>query len=91
MLEENRTGAFNLIYEPMPTYREFVSRVRAGKRTLFLPIPTGIALALTRSAEALHVPLPVRSGQIRALEANAGSLRISDLATLVLRQTELKL
>lgn len=90
-LEENRTGAFNLFYEPMPTYREFVSRVRAGRRTLFLPIPAGIALALTRAAETLHVPLPVKSGQIRALEANAASLRTSDLAALGLRQTELKL
>jgi len=90
VLEENRTGAFNLFYEPMPAYREFVRRVRAGKLTLFLPVPTGLALALTRAAETLRVPLPVKSDQIRALEANAGSLRVSDLATLGLRQSELK-
>jgi nucleoside-diphosphate-sugar epimerase len=90
-LEENRTGAFNLFHEPMPTYREFVSRVRTAKRTLFVPIPASVALALTRSAETLHVPLPVKSGQIRALEANTSSLSVSDLATLGLSQTELKL
>ncbi len=91
ILEENRTGAYNLFYEPMPTYREFASRVRAGKPTLFLPIPAGIALALTRSAEALHLPIPVKSGQIRALAANESSPWHSSLSELGLRQTDLKL
>lgn len=83
VLEEERTGAFNLFYEPMPTYRQFVTGVREGQPTLFLPIPIGLALALAHLADWLHLPIPVKPGQIRALAANESSLWHSDLASLL--------
>ena len=40
VLEEERTGAFNLFYEPMPTYRQFVTGVREGKPRCFCRSPS---------------------------------------------------
>jgi nucleoside-diphosphate-sugar epimerase len=82
-LEEERTGAFNLFYEPMPSYREFVRGVREGKPALFLPVPFGLALALAHLAEWLRLPVPVKPGQIRALVTNASSQWRSDLPSLL--------
>ncbi len=85
VIEEERTGAFNLFYEPQPGYRELVRAIKtgAGQRAMFLPIPGRIAIALARAAEALHLPVPVNAGQIRALLANRGSPWRSDLASLL--------
>ena len=83
VLEENRTGAFNLFYEPMPTYREFVRGLRAGQRTLFLPIPVPFAMGLAHAAAWLRAPIPVRPGQIRTLLANQTSPWRSDLPSLI--------
>ena len=83
VLEEERTGAFNLFDEPMPTYRQFVSGVREGKPTLFLPVPIGLALPLAYLADWLRLPVPVKPGQIRALVTNASSPWHSDLRRLL--------
>jgi nucleoside-diphosphate-sugar epimerase len=82
VLEEERRGAFNLFYEPMPSYREFVRGVRKGKATLFLPLPMGVALALAHVAEWLRLPVPIKPGQIRALVKNTSSPWRSDLPSL---------
>ncbi len=83
VLETNRRGAFNLFDEPMPTYREFVRDVRAGRRTVFLPVPRWVALPLANIAAALRLPLPIQPGQIRALQANAASTWRSDVGDLL--------
>jgi nucleoside-diphosphate-sugar epimerase len=83
VIEEQRTGAFNLFYEPMPTYREFVRGIREGKDTLFLPVPMGLALTLAHLAEWLQLPIPIKPGQIRALAKNESSPWHSDLGLLV--------
>lgn len=83
VLEEERIGAFNLFSEPMPTYRQFVSGVREGKATLFLPIPIGLALALAHLADWLRLPIPVKPSQIHALASNGSSSWRSDLASLL--------
>ena len=70
VVEEARTGAFNLFYEKQPSYRELVRTMKAGQRTVFLPIPAGLALGLARAAEALHLPIPLKAAQIRALLGN---------------------
>jgi nucleoside-diphosphate-sugar epimerase len=88
VLEGGRTGPFNLFDDPMPTYREFVTRVRDGRRTLFLPIPVGLALGLAQVSEWLHLPIPVKPGQIRALTENASSPWKSDLQALIGRGGE---
>jgi NADH dehydrogenase len=83
VLEDKRTGAFNLFYEPMPTYRQFVSKVREGNQTLFLPISTALALTLAHVASWLRLPVPVKPGQIRALTENESSPWRSDLISLL--------
>jgi nucleoside-diphosphate-sugar epimerase len=83
VVEEQRTGAFNLFYERQPSYRELVRAMKAGQRTTFLPIPAGLALGLARAAEALHLPVPVKPGQIRALLGNRSAPWRSDLASLL--------
>jgi nucleoside-diphosphate-sugar epimerase len=85
VIEGERTGAFNLFYEKQPSYRELVRAIKAeaGQRTIFLPIPAGLALALARAAEALHLPVPVKPGQIRALMGNRSAPWRSDLASLL--------
>jgi nucleoside-diphosphate-sugar epimerase len=83
VIEEERTGAFNLFYEPMPSYREFVHGIREGLGTVFLPIPYSVALGLAYAAAALHLPIPVRPGQIRALKQNETSPWRSDLRKLI--------
>jgi NAD dependent epimerase/dehydratase family enzyme len=83
VLEQERTGAFNLFYEPLPTYRDFVRSVRDGKATLFVPIPLGLALALTHMAERLRLRIPVKPGQIGALASNEFSPWRSDLDVLI--------
>ena len=83
VVEEERTGAFNLFYEEQPSYRELVRAMKAGQRTVFLPIPAGVALAMARAAEALHLPVPVKPGQIRALMGNRSAPWRSDLDGLL--------
>jgi len=85
VIDGERTGAFNLFYEEQPNYRELVRAMKAevGQRTIFLPIPAGVALALARAAEALHIPVPVKPGQIRALMGNRSAPWRSDLASLL--------
>ena len=82
LVEKGRGGAFNLFYEPMPSAREFVRAVKGG-RGWVLPVPLGLALGAARLVEALRLPLPVNSGQVRALAENASSPWRSDLAELL--------
>jgi NADH dehydrogenase len=81
----SHTGAFNLFYEPMPTYREFVRSVRSRRPTLFLPIPVPLAITLATAAEFLRLPLPVRPDQIRALVEDEAAPAHSDLRDLLAR------
>jgi len=83
VVEEERTGAFNLFYEKQVSYRELVRAMKAGQRTIFVAIPAGLALGLARAAEALHLPVPVKAGQIRALLGNRIAAWQSDLAELL--------
>jgi nucleoside-diphosphate-sugar epimerase len=85
VIEEERTGAFNLFYEARPSYRELARSIKteAKQRAVFLPIPAGLVLALARAAEALHLPAPVKPGQIRALMRNQSAPWRSDLASLL--------
>jgi nucleoside-diphosphate-sugar epimerase len=85
VIEDERTGAFNLFYEKQPAYREFVRDLKsaAGQRTRFLSIPAPLALALARLAELLHLPIPVSPGQIRGLLKNSQAAWQSDLRALL--------
>jgi nucleoside-diphosphate-sugar epimerase len=83
VVEEERTGAFNLFYEKQPSYRELVRAMKAGQRTTFLPIPAGLALGLAHAAEILHVRVPVKPSQIRALLGNRSAPWRSDLPSLL--------
>jgi nucleoside-diphosphate-sugar epimerase len=83
VVEEQLAGAFNLFYEKQPSYRELVRAMKAGQRTIFLPIPAALALGLARAAEVLHLPVPVKPGQIRALLGNRSGPWRSDLASLL--------
>lgn len=85
VIEEERAGAFNLFYEEQPSYRDLVRAIKAeaGQRAIFVPIPAGLAIALARAAEALHLPVPVKPGQIRALLGNRAAPWRSDLAGLL--------
>ncbi len=82
VVEQGLAGGFNLFYERQPSAREFVRAVKGG-RGWILPVPTGLALGAARVVQALHLPLPVNPGQIRALAANASSPWRSDLARLL--------
>lgn len=80
---QQRNRAFNLFDEPMPTYRDFVRSIRVGKATFFLPIPSPLAVALAVAAQFLHLPAPVKPGQIRALAENEGGGMRSGLKELL--------
>jgi nucleoside-diphosphate-sugar epimerase len=83
VIEEERTGAFNLFYEKQPSFRELVRTMKGGQRTIFLPIPAALALGLARAAEVLHLPIPMKAAQIRALMGNQSAPWHSDLPTLL--------
>lgn len=87
VIEKECAGAYNLFYEPMPTYRDFVKQVRAGQYTTFVPIPLRLALALAYVAQALRLRTPVTPGQIRALASNADSPWHSDLGAFAGKET----
>jgi nucleoside-diphosphate-sugar epimerase len=72
-LERGLTGVLNIAEpEPMPLV-DFMKLLvdRLGMRCLFLPLPFRPVLALVRGAEALRVPLPLRSESLLGLEALA--------------------
>jgi len=85
IVDRDLRGAFNLLYEPPPTYREFVTAVKrvAGQRPRFLPVPYRTALAVTGMFQKLGLPFPVKPGQIVALAANSSQDRPSDLYRLL--------
>lgn len=82
VVEQERSGAFNLFYETQPTAREFVTAVKGG-RGWVLPVPAALALGAAHVVAALRLPLPFNPGQIRALTANASSPWRSDLGVLL--------
>lgn len=69
-LERGLTGALNLA-EPQPVDVRAFFRVmtrRLGIRTVFVPLPFGPVLVVLRLAEALGVPLPLRSESLLGLK-----------------------
>jgi nucleoside-diphosphate-sugar epimerase len=82
VVEQGLQGAFNLFYEPQPSAREFVRAVKGGQGWV-LPVPAGLALGAAHLIEALHLPVPVNPGQIRALAANESSPWRSNLGELL--------
>jgi nucleoside-diphosphate-sugar epimerase len=82
VVEQGRSGAFNLFYARQPSAREFVRAVKGG-RGWILPVPAALALGAAHVVETLRLPLPVTRGQIRALESNASSPLTSDLRELL--------
>ncbi len=83
VLDRHLPGAFNLYEIPMPTYRELVTRIKseAGQRPRFLNVPVNLALSVTAFFERLHLPFPIKPGQIRAL--SQGPAGPSDLPRLL--------
>ena len=85
IIERDLRGAFNLFYEPQPTYRQFVTAVKraGGQRPRFLPVPYQAALTVTAAFQKLRLPFPVKPGQVAALAGSASSERTSDLYRLL--------
>lgn len=86
-LERSLTGALNLA-EPHPldvkTFFRLLTR-RLGVRALFVPLPFGPVLVLLRLAEAVGVPLPLRSESLLGLKGLRQVPVADDLRRLELR------
>ena len=89
-----KPGAYSLFYDERPTLREFVRAVRrhAGHRSMLLPVPARLAIAVLRGARALGIRVPADPDQIASLQSNRTSPWRSDLpALLPARKSEFNL
>ena len=89
VVSRERTGAWNLFYEPQPCSRDFIRAVksRLGQRTRFVSLPPGVAIAAVGLISMLGLSPPATADQIRALAANRTAPWRSDLAKLLPGQT----
>jgi hypothetical protein len=69
ILEDGLPRETSLFYDERPPMRDFVTAIKhaAGQRVIVVPIPAALAIASTRLAHALHLPIPVTPEQIRTL------------------------
>ena len=78
-------GSYNLFYDPAVSMKELLLATRdalhAGTR--FIPLPTGIILAMAAPLTWLSIPLPAAVENIRGYRANQDHPARSDLRSLV--------
>lgn len=69
IVESGSPPEASLYYDDRPPMRAFVKAVKraAGQRAIIVSIPARAAIALTRLARALRLPIPVAPEQIRTL------------------------
>ena len=69
ILEDGLPRETSLFYDDRPPMRELVTAIKraAGQRAIVVPIPASLAIASTRLAHALRLPIPVTPAQIRTL------------------------
>jgi nucleoside-diphosphate-sugar epimerase len=85
LLEEDRTGRFDL-YHPEPvTLRELIAAIQTstGSRALLAPLPSALLVALARAAGAIGAALPFDAENFLALSANRKIADASDLREFV--------
>ncbi len=85
ILEEGRTGTYNLFDPSLVTMRALVRTVNtaAGHRALYLSISASLAEFMLSVCERCGIRLPVDRGNLRALKANQQPIHQSDLEGLV--------
>ena len=81
IVESGTPHEASLFYDDRPPMRSFVTAVKhaAGQRAMIVPIPASAAIALTRLARALRLPIPVTPEQIRTLSHTPFDSLRSDL------------
>jgi NADH dehydrogenase len=69
ILEEGLPREASLFYDNQPPMHDLVTAVKhgAGQRAIVVPIPAALAIASTRLARALRLPIAVTPEQIRTL------------------------
>jgi len=79
------TGAFNLFMEDVPTLREVLTEIRSKcrRQTLFVPVPTLVALAPIALAERAGIRLSITTNNLRGLVSNDQVAVRSDLSTFI--------
>lgn len=85
VIERGTPREASLFYDDRPTMRAFVAAIKrtAGQRATIVPIPATLAIALTRIARALRLPIPVTPDQIRTLLSTPSGSWRSDLPQLL--------
>src|SRR6185295_13991836 len=85
IVEDGAPREASLFYDDRPPMRRFVTAVKraAGQRAIVVPIPAALAIASTRLAQRLHLPIPVTPEQIRTLLQTPLESRRSDLPHLL--------
>jgi len=85
LLDERRTGLFNLYNPDLITLRQLIMAIRAahGRRALLARLPSPFLIAVARAAGALGVSLPFDAENFLALRANQNSVETSDLLNFV--------
>ena len=89
ILERGGPRETSLFYDDRPPMRDFVTAVKhaAGQRAIVVPIPAPLAIASTRLAHALGLPLPVTPQQIRTLLHTPFDTARSDLPRVLPERT----
>jgi hypothetical protein len=84
---QGRPGLVNLFHPELPTLKELLTAVRAatGGRTIFVPVPAVVLMALARLAENIGAKPPFDAENFRALRVNQGRQERSDIAAFVAR------
>jgi NADH dehydrogenase len=85
LLEDDRTGVFNLYHPDLVALRDLIAAIRAanGRCGIVSPVPSSLLIALARAAGALGISLPFDAEHCLALRANQNCLDTSDLLEFV--------
>jgi nucleoside-diphosphate-sugar epimerase len=89
LIESGRRGDYNLFNATMPSMREIVDIVLRleGRRALVVPVSYTLALAATKAAAQLKLPLAFNAESLGTLRLNRRPVHESDLRKLVSRET----
>jgi nucleoside-diphosphate-sugar epimerase len=91
LVKSRQKGTFNLFGEELVSMRTLIELVqhKAGRRVLYVPISTGLAVWGLDVLDKLRIRLPVDVDNLRALKLNQAPIHSPNLRKLLARETSL--
>lgn len=87
ILTKNQSGVFTIATPEIYSYKTFYQKLsqRLGIKVLFVPVPLGLLLGITKLTGLLHLPFSINSDNVLGLKNLRSAKTADDLKTLGLK------